>query len=663
MFGISRMMLAMTRLQDEFSYTYSRFLKSLSPVSYWRLNDKSPSTTAIDDTGNGHDGVYTNSPLLEQEGLLINNINTCVDFSGNKWSISSTPAPLTGDFTITFIFNTPSVSGHNPILYDSSTSGGIRLYNSSFIFDNFGDDWIGLVGSTPIQIDTVYHIVIKRVSGYNYIFINGDKWGSANSVTQYNQDFDVDCIGTIYPNWGLSFDGVIDEVATFNTALADEDCIELYNISVKANIPKYYSALDSLDPIAYWRLGETSGTDVIDVTGNFNGSYFNDPILGESPLFVIPDSSDTSVTFDGINQGIHAPTTVAPEFDLMTFSFSTIIYMDTFPLVNTNVVIFMNTGLGYNRGIYLRSDGVVIFTAYATSGISKAISTSIIDTKKPIHITGTASGLNGVKIYINGVLEHTETSYNGIDPGYSDVFTNIGSTAGGGNSLLDYFTGTIDDTAIYDYELSSDQVLALYESGKLIDKFSGTDGDSYNTDNWIDHTNPAGGTITLNTKEINNNQLLIELQTSNGAWKYTDIGVESNYSLAGDFDIEVQYDPATFNLSNGNCFGMFYVSSPSGTTTDTIFIYRDNTDYGFRIAGLAGSHSLTGQDDTHLRIVRIGSTGYIYTLKSGIWTEINSYTISTTDVIIRLLLRATNESGVKQTFYFDNFIINSGTKV
>ena len=68
-----------------------------------------------------------------------------------------------------------------------------------------------------------------------------------------------------------------------------------------------YSSLVTGSPglLAYWRLGETSGTTATDTTGTNNGSYVNGPALGSAGA--IAGDPDTSVTFNGTNQRVTLP--------------------------------------------------------------------------------------------------------------------------------------------------------------------------------------------------------------------------------------------------------------------------------------------------------------------------------------------------------------------
>jgi uncharacterized protein (TIGR03437 family) len=78
------------------------------------------------------------------------------------------------------------------------------------------------------------------------------------------------------------------------------------SFTVTAGPPSYYSLVRG-DPtlLAYWRLGEASGTIATDATGAHNGTYVNKPALG-SPGAIAFDPN-TAVTFNGTSQRVTLP--------------------------------------------------------------------------------------------------------------------------------------------------------------------------------------------------------------------------------------------------------------------------------------------------------------------------------------------------------------------
>jgi hypothetical protein len=70
---------------------YRSAVLAMNPVAYWRLGETS-GTTAVDETGNGHNGTYVGNPNLGQPGAIQGDPNTAVQFNGTNYvEIPSSP--------------------------------------------------------------------------------------------------------------------------------------------------------------------------------------------------------------------------------------------------------------------------------------------------------------------------------------------------------------------------------------------------------------------------------------------------------------------------------------------------------------------------------------------------------------------------------------------
>jgi hypothetical protein len=66
------------------SLAYRAAVLAKNPVGYWRLGETA-GTTAVDETGNGHNGTYIKSPTLGQPGAINGDPNTAVQFNGTNY--------------------------------------------------------------------------------------------------------------------------------------------------------------------------------------------------------------------------------------------------------------------------------------------------------------------------------------------------------------------------------------------------------------------------------------------------------------------------------------------------------------------------------------------------------------------------------------------------
>jgi len=151
-------------------------------------------------------------------------------------------------------------------LNSSASAGGYCIEMNREANGQYGilydDQTVGLQGSTILSSNTWYHIVMTRTGtsgnwSYN-LYLNGNADGSATNVAQ-NFDNGSVAIGRFGAYNGGYFNGSIDEVAIFNTALsADQIKFDLYkptsegtnqtaDIANNPNLPT---------PVAWYRMGD-----------------------------------------------------------------------------------------------------------------------------------------------------------------------------------------------------------------------------------------------------------------------------------------------------------------------------------------------------------------------------------------------------------------------
>ena len=151
--------------------------------------------------------------------------------------------------------------------------------------------------------------------------------------------------------------------------------------------------------------------------------------------------------------------------------------------------------------MYITSSQKIKFQITSTDAVE---STTVLTNGQWYFVTGTYDGAN-IKLYINGTLEDTEARTDDI------VTNNEPLKIGAYYSTANYFTGYIDEVAIWDTNLSANAITVIYNNGKPTDLRSNSgdytsasslvayyrcgDGDTYPTitDN---STNSNDGTMT-----------------------------------------------------------------------------------------------------------------------------------------------------------------------
>ncbi|HTV72435.1 MAG TPA: LamG domain-containing protein [Candidatus Acidoferrales bacterium] len=164
------------------SGSYAAIVKGDSPLVYYRLNETS-GTTALDSSGNGHNGTYAAGAVLGGPALL----------SGDSTAKSASFA--VSDMTETATWTTPAVSAECWIKPTAADMAGTpRILGNAWtdhdaagfmlwIDDGtaaFNTGWNSVLDTTPLTAGKVYHIVgtYSAASGVT-IYVNGSPVANA----------------------------------------------------------------------------------------------------------------------------------------------------------------------------------------------------------------------------------------------------------------------------------------------------------------------------------------------------------------------------------------------------------------------------------------------------------------------------------------------------
>lgn len=214
----------------------------------------------------------------------------------------------------------------------------------------------------------------------------------------------------------------------------------------------YPEKVMSFAPSAYWRLNELSGTVANRTAGPLNGSYVSAPTFNlTSPL----NDAGRAISFNGTSQHVSLGNNAAFE-NTTDFTVSAWVY----PTNNTGtrpIVSKQSTTRGFTLET---SGGTLLFRLLTSTGVAHfAQSAATLPLNQWSHVVGVRdSATLQLRIYINGVLQGTPTSFSGA-PGTSGTVAYIGrrSTA--------YFAGRISEVALKPVALSDSQVSELYDAG------------------------------------------------------------------------------------------------------------------------------------------------------------------------------------------------------
>lgn len=217
----------------------------------------------------------------------------------------------------------------------------------------------------------------------------------------------------------------------------------------------YSSEVLSDSPLAYYRLGESSGTTMVDASGNSrDGSHVATPTLGATSLLV--GDSNTAV---GYSSGKYSEVTSATWMDASPFTIEALIK----PTGVSGTQTIASRYDGGDSGSFtvsswtLRLDGNKLACyIFAGTTFSAATQSTTLSAGTTYHVAATYDGTT-VTVYVNGTSVGTATR-TGMN---SPVSRNL-RIARSGNSATEPYTGTIDEVAYYGSALSSTRISAHY---------------------------------------------------------------------------------------------------------------------------------------------------------------------------------------------------------
>jgi glucose/arabinose dehydrogenase len=241
----------------------------------------------------------------------------------------------------------------------------------------------------------------------------------------------------------------------------------------------YRTAVLADAPIAYWRLGEASGTVASDETAAHPGTYVAGPTLGVPGPLV--GDANTAMTGNGTSQYVSVADSSAFRFS-GTAPFSAEVWFKHTADATYRRILSAENASGQGWQIYSQS----VAWGFVRNGAGA--STEVTDGTPAgsgwVHAVATYDGTT-MRLYENGVELPNALPSSGSLP--SDSTFVIGRY-GGAN--VSHFNGTLDEPSIYNYALSPAQVAAHYAAGTGV---GGGSGDPTGLDGAILRLNPATG--------------------------------------------------------------------------------------------------------------------------------------------------------------------------
>ena len=207
------------------------------------------------------------------------------------------------------------------------------------------------------------------------------------------------------------------------------------------DVPGYASAIHSLEPLAYWRLGEQSGTTFADQMGNDPLSFTGTHPLGQDGALLT--DNDDAVLLDGVRAQTSGSVLPAGTGDPFSIAFWIRVPPGS---INGGPFLgqFFSNISGHAR-IILDDDGRLRFLVTDESNFYSAEVVS--ETWRVVVLTRSASGV--IRWYFDGQLD---TQASGHDTAIFPTKFTVGALTS--NLSVVY----LDELAVFDEALSLDQV-------------------------------------------------------------------------------------------------------------------------------------------------------------------------------------------------------------
>lgn len=433
--------------------SYEALIIACNPFAYWRLNETS-GTVAHDYYG-GNDGTY-NNVTLGAPGALAGSPDAAAEFDGASSYVSTVSGLLNGKpaFTMTGWIRRAADQAARTGLF-----GQNDLVEFGYIDNNTLECWTdnGLdISPNPIPNSQWGHVAVVSDGspGNLTMYANGKAIGSRSHTLPGPSAFSFNIGGGgIFDAAGNFFNGRIDEVALFDTALSADKICDLYltgsglplvmNIAVGGNI-----VLDT-KPLGTPHDGANFGSAW--AASNMDGA---------------------GVTRTGVMQFAAADPdqiTLAANTEFNSAQGTITFWMRSAGTAgggNSGAILFDRRN-GPGDVIVQNDDGTIFVQASDGNANVNSFSTGAVSNDRWHHIAYVydQSAAGSISIYVDGVLAGSQA--NGAAWSW-----NAGQQIELGRSHDGYwraYDGAMDDFRIYNRTLTATEVAQLAGSGDLVD--------------------------------------------------------------------------------------------------------------------------------------------------------------------------------------------------
>jgi large repetitive protein len=457
---------------------YAQDVVNDGATDYWRLGESSG--TAVYDHAGFNDATAQTGVTRGAPGAISGDTDGASTFDGasDGYVVSNSTQDAPPNLSVEAWIKTTTTQGGKIVGYGNSNTGTSNNYDRHIYMDNAGHIIFGVYNNATYTIvspktynDGNWHQIVGTLDSTKglTLYIDGKKVG-VNQGTTVGQPYTGywriggdNLNGWTNQPTSAFFNGTIDDVSIYPSALGLADVQQQYvDAGGSLNLPQppsdpYGKAVFNSNPDLYWRLDDTSGTTAKDITPNGDDGVYSGGYTLNQPGG-IAGTNDTAVAFNGSNGTIGSinqqagPTVYSEE-----------LWFKTTTTHGGKLIGFGSSQSGnsssYDRHVYMENSGQLTFGVWTGQTNTATSPLSYNDGKW--HYLVATQGPDGMHLYVDGidVADNPQTSQQ-VYNGYWRVG---GDSDWGGDSF--YFNGTIDEVAVYSYELTQQQVNAHYAAG------------------------------------------------------------------------------------------------------------------------------------------------------------------------------------------------------
>jgi PKD repeat protein len=252
---------------------------------------------------------------------------------------------------------------------------------------------------------------------------------------------------------------VVAEDAAGNTLASSTLTVTVPAASAGTAVRGYDAMVDADGAVDHWRFGEASGTTVYDYSGARNMT--TSAGVTRKVQGAIVGDADPASRFNGSSTGIAATQTTqaAPK------TFTVEAWFKTTTTRGGKIVGFGNARTGssttYDRHVYMDASGKLVFGV--NNGAQRVLqTTAAFNDGRWHHVAGTLSP-SGQAFYVDGVLVGSKADV--IAANAYTGYWRVGGDATGVTGLNNWFSGDIDEVAVYSRALTAQELAEHHRFG------------------------------------------------------------------------------------------------------------------------------------------------------------------------------------------------------